>query len=305
MSDDRGFRPHQVVGYEYVPNNLLVNPGFEIWQRGASFTPAAGANAFTADEWLLDLAGTDTGTVSRIASNYLGRYAAQLALTSGTNGSILYQGVENYDAYEGQWLTFSADIAATTTNTARIVLFDRVGGAAGTSDIVYSGYHSGGGSWERFTVTKQIRGSLDASGTDLPHLFAIGAGLRVDGSNTAQIDNASLVVGRYPEGVPYLPLNPAEDLVRCQRFYEYDEDFGGRIFWSGDTTNGSVYSSGAPFKSRKYAVPTVTLANATANGFPAASGSASVGLDGIQESRTANSGVSGGYFASNWTAEVT
>ena len=49
MSEDRSdLRFHQIQSYGHYPQNLLVNPGFEIWQRGAG--PFTTDNTFHADE---------------------------------------------------------------------------------------------------------------------------------------------------------------------------------------------------------------------------------------------------------------
>src|SRR5207244_5913028 len=43
--------------------NLLVNPGFEIWQRGNGAFTATGT--YSADRWVHNLAGTDTLSISK------------------------------------------------------------------------------------------------------------------------------------------------------------------------------------------------------------------------------------------------
>src|SRR5439155_10376677 len=43
--------------------NLLVNPGFDIWQRGNG--PFTATGAYSADRWIHNLAGTDTLSISK------------------------------------------------------------------------------------------------------------------------------------------------------------------------------------------------------------------------------------------------
>ena len=52
MSENRGPRFPQIVSYDRVPKNLLINPGFEIWQRGAGPAVISPSGfSFQADEW--------------------------------------------------------------------------------------------------------------------------------------------------------------------------------------------------------------------------------------------------------------
>lgn len=199
-----------------LAHNLLVNPGFEIWQRGTSAFTAD--DIFTADEWKIKRDASDTLQIDDDSSPYIGTLCL-LATKTGTNDvAHVRQGLENYKQVEGMWLTFSAWVKTSTASFARLVLQDYV--AAEESE--YSDYHTGGGDWEQLTVVKKIRTGL-ASYASFPHSFGIAAGLQLAAlAGNARIDGASLVVGEYRSGVDFLPLNPAEDQARCERFYQTD-----------------------------------------------------------------------------------
>ena len=49
--------------------NLLINGGFDVWQRGTSFTPT-GANPYTADRWLVYQSSTSNVTVTKLLRHY-------------------------------------------------------------------------------------------------------------------------------------------------------------------------------------------------------------------------------------------
>ena len=264
---------NQMNSYGYLPQNLLVNPGFEIWQRGAgSFT---GDGAITADEWQMDFS-TGPMSVDRNSSPKFGTNCAEI---SAPDNSVLRQGIEAYKSLESLSLTFSAWIKTSTSNAALLRLRDYDGS---TVEIETGAYHTGSGDWEHLTVTKVIRTGLQTA-AGITHGFGLSADLRFDAACTAYIDGASLVIGNYPEGVPFIPLNLADDWSRCQRFYEKLGRHNGGEYMSisGYGTSGDTYKQSIGFSTLKSAVPTVTKAGAwpvTNCGQPAIN---SIGMDGF------------------------
>jgi hypothetical protein len=88
--------------------NAVINGGFDIWQRGTSFTAAS---VYTADRWF---AGSQTTfTRSRQASGLTGiQYAMRVQRDSGstnTSGGSIYYNLESADSYRfaGQTVTVS------------------------------------------------------------------------------------------------------------------------------------------------------------------------------------------------------
>lgn len=68
--------------------NLLLNPGFEIWQRGTSIAVPAAAYRYTADRWALLTGAGASCTVSRQAGlTTTSRYAARVQRDSGQSGT--------------------------------------------------------------------------------------------------------------------------------------------------------------------------------------------------------------------------
>lgn len=192
------------LGPDVARTSLLVNGGFEIWQRGNG--PFAANLTYGPDRWALSLVGTDAMSVSRDTANVdaSSGAAAAVAFTLGTGagGSNLQQKVEDNGQVRGRTLSFSVRVRCSTANAARIGIWDSV------NSYRYSGFHSGGGTYETLTITAPIASS--ATGT----VLAIGFGA----SCTAYVDNACLVVGSQPAN--YVPMHPADDLARCLRYYE-------------------------------------------------------------------------------------
>jgi len=202
-----GIQLEQIGDGKTLPQNLLINPGFEIWQRGVG--PFTSGSTFSSDEWWF------TGfrlTVDKETTNQ--RYGSScLKVDHATGGTdSVRQGIENYKSLEGQWLTFSAWVWCDTANAVSLRLVDY----NGSKENALSDYHSGGSGWEHLTVVKKIRTGL-LSTASFPHSFGLSADLYfVDVAVTdALMDGASLVIGNFPQGVPFIPLNPADDQARC------------------------------------------------------------------------------------------
>lgn len=223
MSDTRGLRPHQIVGYEYVPPNLLTNGGFGIWQRNTDAT-YTGANYFMtgADEWMLAYSeAADSVRVLRNSSMVPAgaTYSCELRPLTTTKSWTLNSCIECAPELSGLTITFSIDVWS-TSRADRIWI-----GAYNGSTYVYSPtiYHSGSGNWERLTAILTMPTVVNGANRSYgyAHTFGIRCSVGNDGYNhTFYVANAMAVVGKYPEGVPYVPLTPAEDWERCQRFYQ-------------------------------------------------------------------------------------
>lgn len=179
--------------------NLLVNPGLEIWQRGAG--PFTLNNAYAADRWQIQLGGASTMSVSRDAGNAAtgSQYAAAAVYVQSAT-SQLGQKIEDYLQLRGRTITFAADVKASVAGAARLAVYD---GATRS----YGAYHSGGGSYERLSVTVAV----PTNATQVQVELSLGA------SGTFYLDNATLHLGSAP--VAYAPLNPHEDMARCLRYY--------------------------------------------------------------------------------------
>ena len=243
-----------------LPNlrNLLVNGGFEVWQRGTSFTAAY---PMTADEWKAIV--TSIGTFSRSINSKTGAYCLQINSTDLTLSALsIRQGIEGWKSLEGLTLTLSAWVKCSVPGFICAAIRDHRGPA--DVDSALSSCHTGSGNWERLTVVKTIRTGLVSSGAgDFPH----GYPLIIDAAHTGPtggtltdvfVDGASLVVGNFPGGVPYDLVPSGEDLGRCQRFYYKSKGQIGRHV-DGPLVAQNMHT--IPFPSPMAAIPTITLSN--------------------------------------------
>ena len=225
--------------------SLLVNGGFEIWQRGNG--PFSANSLYSADRWNLVINGTDTLSVSRnTAQADVGSTAcAACTFTLGTGGGTtqFYQPMNpatEYGQLSGRTVIFSVRVRTSTPNAVRIAMYD---GSAWR----YSGYHTGGGTYETLATP-----AIVVSGTLNPSVFFAA-------SCTTYVDNAMLVVGSV--AADYAPLHPADDLARCLRYYEKLADDGdGSLYPSSIATAASQNATQtAFFKAKKAVTPTVTV----------------------------------------------
>ena len=253
MAPEKTQRLDQFAGAKYMLPNLLVNPGFEIWQRGVG--PFTASAAFTADEWALP--GTGATATKETTEVHGGVSSLKIVTTANTSG--IHQGVECYKSLEGLEVTFSVWVKSSNASVKAFL-----GDYNGSSEYATMAYHSGGGDWELLTCTKVIRTGLITE-SSWPHGFGIRVGVTQDDAvATYYVDSAVAVAAEvaFPEGLSYAPLNPAEDKARCQRFYETGLDVRTvRACGATSNSNQGAHTRSFQYKASKLATPTVTLAN--------------------------------------------
>jgi hypothetical protein len=285
--------PHQ--------EDLLANGDLSVWQRGVG--PWTNNGNWTADEWMLAIAAPNTGTVDRVAGEKVGTYGLRLVRGGASPGSVYVETfLEVTKPLEGQWLTLSAWVKCATPNAARVLF----GASPDGSTLLWSPnhFHSGGGAWELLHSTMQLPSTI-AAFPGFNHGAGIYALVVLDAPTTLQLEGASLVIGRFMEGVAEPPQVPvAHRLHRCHRLYQ--KSAGNETRFNANVTSGIAYISGqVDYRVPMLATPTVTLTNVvTPTNFGAPVGTLlNSGPQGFREQRTA-SGTGGGHFTSSWTAEV-
>jgi hypothetical protein len=238
----------QVPNYELARDtaraNLLVNGGFEIWQRGnGPFTANYGP-----DRWLVAASASDTISVSKDTTNVdatLGSVAAAactFTLSGGAGNTQIYQILKPSDNYGllNRAVSFSVRVRTATANAVRIAVYN---GAS----VIYSGYHTGDGTWQTLSVSTTMSGTLWQV-----NVFFVA-------SCTAYLDNAMLVVGSV--AADYTPLHPADDLARCLRYYEARSYPSNNYIALGQAFSTTQIAGVLPgFLARKAVTPTITIA---------------------------------------------
>lgn len=110
--------------------NYIINGGFNIWQRGESFSSNSPA-FFTADRWMLDSAGVASGLSASKQPGLVGKNSLYIIKTSGAYMQV-YQMVENQGNLSNKTFTFSALVKSSNNGTINFKIVD---GRAGTNFI--------------------------------------------------------------------------------------------------------------------------------------------------------------------------
>jgi len=203
------------LGSDVARVNLLVNGGFEWWQRGNG--PFSG---YCADRWALYPSNGGTGgtTISCSRDTANAEIAgACAAITPGgpspspAQPAQIYQYAAHQNDAAGLWgqvygrpLSLALRVKTSVASAARAAMQI-------ASNAYYGSYHTGNGQYQTLTV------SVTAAQTS--GLTAVGptVALNMDALGTFYLDSAMLVIGSQP--CDYVPMHPADDLARCLRYY--------------------------------------------------------------------------------------
>jgi hypothetical protein len=160
------------------------------------------------------------------------------------------QGIESYKSLEGRVVTFSCWVKADVADNVRIGIYDY----NGSTDQVNSARNLTT-DWEQLVVTKTIATGLTTY-AQYPHNFGMMVIVQIFDPGSVRIDSATLVVGDFPKGIPFVPLNPAEDQARCERFFEAKSVYHTMNAASNLESDSMRFVS--PWHVQKYATPTIT-----------------------------------------------
>ena len=148
--------------------NILINGGFDVWQRGTSFSHSSGKN-FICDRWWVNPSSV-VGTQTRQAAGVDGfNYALRVQRTSGQSGTgLIYLQTEMESAdsmkYRGKKLTLSFYAKkGANFSQSNSQITSNVATGTGTDQSLISGFTGGVNvlsqnntlttSWQKFTHT--------------------------------------------------------------------------------------------------------------------------------------------------------
>jgi len=221
--------------------NLIINGGFDVWQRGTSFTTNA---AYTADRWWFvnDAVGTATVTRQDISSQGLGsQYCLRAERSVGTNRWVIGTNLETSTVKSilGKTITLSFYMrkgSALTSNVA--ISFGTSGTEAKFGSLIdYSNFTVLASDLSTTTFKKYSTSvNVGAASTAL--------GLKVEfsadqaGASNAYFEIAQVQVEEGPVATPFERRSYGQELALCHRYYQ---SFRYVVFRSADTSGAQTY----------------------------------------------------------------
>ena len=295
--------------YDAVSSNLLINGGFDVWQRGVAFaSPWPGS--YLADRWCVDFNGSGaTRAISRQAfvpgqtdvpnnPTYYLRFAQSVAGSGGTYNVVL-QRIENVLKLSGQTVTLSFYARANSARNITTQVDQNFG--SGGSSTVYIGEvtHALTTSWQLFTRTVALP-SVSGKTIGANSFCSIYFIMPVNTTFTIDIANVQLNYGSV--ALPFVPRSFADELRLCQRYYiASGGTIDGRMLFYG--TNSMEFFIPLPVTMRTN--PTLAgtanenylIYSTAAAAQPGFSFTATLGSAGASIAATKNShGLTDGFF---------
>lgn len=185
-------------GSALAGQNLLVNGGMEVFQRGGTVTANS---AYAHDRWQVLLNGSSTISVTDETTIIdTGSGHSLKAVYAHNTASFIDQKLEHYLQLRGRTVTFAIKVRKGVASSVRPYISDSGVKTFGATSATT-------GSFTVLTVTLAI-----AAGAT-----SVNVGVELSISDTVYLDNATLSVGSV--AMDYVALTPADDLARCTRYY--------------------------------------------------------------------------------------
>ena len=238
-------------GGAFMFRNKIINGGFDIWQRGTSFTVSNSTNTYSTDRWRF-LGSAFTGTLTR--ENFSpGQtevpnspdYFAKWTVTTNPAGNMAFgQYIENVRTLAGKTATLSLYLKSSSTISADKNLQIRyrqvTGGTGGTNNAINIGEITT--AWKKFTFQLNIP-SLTGVTLGTPNVSYLALEILSPSAHTSAFD-LSIAQVQLEEGTAATPFEHRPigvELSLCQRYYC---EVGGSYYgnnWSGYSSSAEIH----------------------------------------------------------------
>ena len=264
--------------------NLIINGAFECWQRSVSVSSQTGSGYKTADRWRTNSSG-GTYNQSRqtvpLGDSVVGdfKYFLRHQVTTGDNFTGIQQRIEDVQSVAEGTVTLSFYAKGTNPNAGSIAIGTNqnfgTGGSPSTNvEVQDAATFTVTSSWQRFnfqlTVASISGKTLGTNGDSYFQIqFTQAGGDASTDAWTLDITGVQLELG--DTATPFEHRSFADELARCQRYYEKSYNYGtavgtstylGAITMGGGTTGSTTSFSPLlcpQYKVRKRTAPTVTV----------------------------------------------
>ena len=240
--------------------NLIINGGFDVWQRGTSISSNG---AYAADRWLRSLNYGATVTQQSFTNGqtdvpgspkYYCRTAAG-ATANPTGSDILRYYVEGlHSTGSQQQVTLSFWAKANQSITVQVRALDCFTWASDLATVGTNDFSITTG-WQKFTHTFTTTNHTGKTYADSARFLLqwFWQNEQFDGSDYFDIANVQLELGDTATDFEYRSYG--EELALCQRYYEANGGTHYRLFLTIGTSSSAGWT---PFLVEKRTIPTVT-----------------------------------------------
>lgn len=311
----------QLAGFR----NKIINGGFDVWQRGTSFTNPT-TDTFFADRWRWYFDGSSaTTTISQQSftpgnqitghePQYFLRFNQSVAGTGGAN-TQLRQRIEDVRTLAGQQVTVSfwAKVDSARSIAVSVDQWFGSGGSATVYNAISNLSISLTTSWARYSYTAtmpSISGKTIGSGSFLQLLFAPPANT----VQTLDLWGVQFEAGTIATPFEYRPIGT--ELALCQRYYYRHVTGNQSSIGVGYTEATNIANTIITYPVTMRSTPTLDASSGTnyytirANGTAyffntlAFSGRQSASVADIYGAPTLASGIPGGIYTGNASSYV-
>ena len=233
--------------------NLILNGGFDVWQRGTSFS----AGGYTADRW----AAPNPGTLS-VTKLYDSTLGLNYLTNTNSGGWGIYTRLEAKDVQHlraGTVVTFSLYTTVASGDKLRYKANTGTKLEAGLTTIETIG------SWYRKSVTITVTSEMETL-FDFDQYLNILYEPFVAANTPYSVTGVQLELGSV--ATPFEHRSYGEELALCQRYYQKSYDINtvpatvtntGIHYWCSNGNNNSIATSTSVLQVMMRAAPTVTL----------------------------------------------
>jgi len=215
--------PNFVEQTPYGRRNLIINGGFDVWQRGTSFSNVN--DTYTADRMYVVSGGGTTGdNVTQQAftvgqTDVPGEPTYYFRFTAGSTSSnkVVHHRIEDVRTGAGQTVTLSFWGKASTAHSSTIELGQNFGSGGSSAVVPAAQSYSLTTSWQKFTfniVLPSISGKTIGTSSYLYIAF-----IRSLPASNVDIDIAQMQLEIGSVATPFDHRSYAEELALCQRYY--------------------------------------------------------------------------------------
>ena len=227
--------------------NLIINGGFDVWQRGTSFTPAE-VYGYSADRTRLSSGSTVniTKESATIEGNVVNTLKHSITSTGVGWNTRYNQRIEEFDYFKNKTFTLSFWVKSSRTHALSSSQIYFGGGGINTLDL-YADYNMGDvtPTWTKKVITFSVGDLSTATGTYVDLVI----GITSDGA-AIDIEYAQMQLELGSVATEFEHRSYGEELALCERYYEKGLGYGAH--WGFRTTKRVTPSMSVPTYATNY-----------------------------------------------------